>query len=62
MEAANTEMIKWNKFLGFIEEGRLRDHLLMDGVFQDAVLGRLLEPDYKKITVPILKMLVGMGL
>ena len=59
--AANTKMIKWNKFLGFIEEGRLRNHLLMDGAFQDAVFLGLLEPDYRKITVPRLKMLVGMG-
>ena len=60
--AANTKMIKWNKFLGFIEEGRLRDHLLMDGTFQDAVFLGLLEPDYREITVPRLRILVGMGL
>lgn len=49
--AENTLMIKWQKFMGMQEEGRLRNHLLLDGRFQDAVVLGLLVEEYRQKTV-----------
>lgn len=56
--ANNTKMITWNKFIGIKEEGRLRNHLFLDGKFIDAVFLGLLEPEYREITVPRLESLL----
>jgi len=56
--ANNTKMITWNKFLGMKEEGRLRNHLFLDGKLMDAVFLGLLEPEYRKITTPRLESLL----
>lgn len=56
--ADNTKMTKWNKFLGMKEEGRLRNHLYLDGRFMDAIFLGLLEPEYRSITVPRFKSLL----
>ena len=50
--ADNTLMIKWQKFLGMHEEGRLRRHYFLDGTFHDAVLLGLLVDEYRTITLP----------
>ncbi|MCZ2836534.1 GNAT family N-acetyltransferase [Modestobacter sp. VKM Ac-2985] len=57
--AENKLMLKWQKFLGMREEGRLRDHLLLDGRFQDAVLLGLLVEDYRTTTLPRMNALIA---
>jgi RimJ/RimL family protein N-acetyltransferase len=57
--AENALMIKWQKFMGMQEEGRLRDHLFLDGRFQDAVLLGLLVDDYRTTTLPRMNGLIA---
>ena len=57
--ANNTLMIKWQKFMGMKEEGRLRNHLCLDGQFQDGIFLGLLVEDYRKITLPRMKGLIA---
>ena len=57
--ATNTLMLKWQKFLGMKEEGRLRQHLLLDGTFQDAVLLGLLVEEYRTTTLPRMDVLMA---
>ena len=56
--ANNTKMTKWNKFIGLKEEGRLRNHLFIDGKFMDAIFLGLLEQEYREITVLRLESLL----
>lgn len=59
--AENTLMIKWQKYLGMKEEGRLRNHYHVNDQWQDAVcLGLLLE-EYKTISLPRMKTLINAG-
>jgi len=57
--ANNTLMVKWQKFMGMQEEGRLRNHLCQDGAFHDAVFLGLLVEDYRKVTLPRMKLLIA---
>ena len=57
--AENTLMVKWQKFLGMREEGRLRNHLFLDGRFQDAVFLGLLVEDYRTTTLPRMNALIA---
>lgn len=57
--AENTLMIKWQKFMGMREEGRLRNHLFLDGRFQDAVLFGLLVGEYRTTTMPRMDALIA---
>lgn len=57
--ANNTLMVKWQKFMGMKEEGRLRNHLCQDGAFHDAVFLGLLVEDYRKVTLPRMKLLMA---
>jgi RimJ/RimL family protein N-acetyltransferase len=59
LSAENTKMISWNKFVGMKEEGRLREHYLLNGHYQDAIFMGLIEPDYRTVTIPRLKFLIG---
>lgn len=59
--AGNPLMIKWQKYLGMQEEGRLRQHVLIDGRFQDLVLLGLMEDEYRKTALPRLNALVRAG-
>lgn len=43
----NTLMIKWQRFMGMTEEGRLRNHYFINGKFQDAVLFGMLVEEYR---------------
>ncbi|ORB01960.1 GNAT family N-acetyltransferase [Mycobacterium mantenii] len=43
----NVLMIKWQKFMGMTEEGRLRNHYFINGKFQDAVIFGLLAEEYR---------------
>jgi diamine N-acetyltransferase len=59
--ANNPMMIKWQKYLGMKEEGRLRNHLCQDGVFHDAVFLGLLVDEYRSASLPRMKALLAMG-
>ena len=56
----NTLMIKWQKYLGMKEEGRLRKHLYQkNGTFEDAICLGLLVDEYRSITLPRMNALVA---
>ena len=56
--STNTLMIKWQKFLGMKEEGRLRDHYDIGGVRQDAVCLGILKPEYEAVFLPKARVLM----
>ena len=55
----NKLMVKWQKYLGMVEEGRLREHYRLDGRVQDAVCLGLLAEEWRKVSRPRLRALVG---
>lgn len=57
----NKLMVKWQKYLGMQEEGRLRDHYFIDNQFQDAVYMGLLLSDYKTKGLPRMRTLIAAG-
>jgi diamine N-acetyltransferase len=57
----NTLMLKWQKFLGMREEGRLRQHLFINGHFQDSVMIGMLAQEYREVALPRLKMMISAG-
>jgi RimJ/RimL family protein N-acetyltransferase len=57
----NTLMIKWQKFLGMKEEGRLRRHYFINGHFQDAVLFGMLDEEYRSAALPRMNSLIKAG-
>jgi RimJ/RimL family protein N-acetyltransferase len=59
LAADNERMLRWNKYLGMREEGRQKDHYYLDGHWQDGVLVGLAEEDYRAITIPRLRALIG---
>jgi len=59
--SGNTLMIKWQRFLGMREEGRLRRHYFINGHFQDAVLLGMLEEEYRHHALPRMNSLIAAG-
>lgn len=57
----NTLMIKWQKFMGMQEEGRLRRHYFIDGHYQDAVLMGILEDEFRRVALPRLNAMIAAG-
>lgn len=58
--ANNTLMIKWQKYLGMREEGRLRNHLYQkSGLFEDAIFLGMLVEEYHKTALPRMKVLIA---
>jgi RimJ/RimL family protein N-acetyltransferase len=58
--ANNTLMIKWQKYLGMREEGRLRNHLRqINGLFEDAIYLGILVEEYRKTALPRMKVLMA---
>ena len=55
----NTLMIKWQKYLGMKEEGRLRSHYFLNGKFQDAVCLGILEDEYRRVAEPKMRALIA---
>jgi diamine N-acetyltransferase len=55
----NHLMVKWQKFLGMREEGRLRRHFHFDGRYQDAVCLGMLEEEYRTIALPRMNALIA---
>ncbi len=54
----NTLMIKWQKFMGMTEEGRLRSHYFINGKFQDAIIFGLLAEEYQAKTKLKMEVLI----
>jgi len=59
--SGNSLMVKWQIYLGMKQEGRMRDHYIFDGAFQDAVILGLLESEYRKESLPRMKALIDMA-
>lgn len=59
--ADNMLMVKWQKYLGMKEEGRMRRHHFLNGKFQDAIILGLLEEEYREVSLPRMNALVKMG-
>lgn len=57
----NVRMIKWQTYLGMTQEGRLRQHLYINGCLQDAVLFGLLDSEYRRVTLSRLNALVAVA-
>ena len=57
--ANNHLMLKWQKYLGMKEEGRLRNHLCFAGQFVDGIFVGLLLDEYRKITLPRMNVLIA---
>ena len=55
----NKLMIKWQKYLGMKEEGRLRNHYFISDKFQDAVCLGILASEYTNIALPKMKTLIS---
>lgn len=55
----NHLMLKWQKYLGMREEGRLRQHYCFDGVFLDAVVFGLLAHEYRAEARPRMCALIN---
>lgn len=58
----NHLMIKWQKYLGMIEEGRLRKHYFINGKYHDAVFMGLLKEEYLTTSLPRMKSLIALAL
>ncbi|HEY2751202.1 GNAT family protein [Phenylobacterium sp.] len=61
VEERNHLMLKWQKYLGMKEEGRLRRHFFMDGEFVDAVSLGLLAEEYRATSLPRMRSLIALG-
>lgn len=59
--SSNTLMIKWQKFMGMTEEGRLRDHVFINGKLQDSVLFGMLADEFRTKALPIMEMFIKAG-
>ena len=56
--AENRLMIKWQKFLGMKEEGRLRQHVFLLGRFMDVICLGMLEDEYRSVALPRMNALI----
>jgi RimJ/RimL family protein N-acetyltransferase len=59
--AENKRMIKWQRYLGMREEGRLRNHYRIGGRFQDAVCLGILAEEYHGQARPRMEALIAAG-
>ena len=55
----NRLMIKWQRYLGMKEEGRLRRHYLLNGEHQDAVCLGILADEYRAMARPRMEALIA---
>ena len=56
--AGNHLMVKWQKFLGMKEEGRLREHYFIDDGYQDGICLGMTEDEYRSIALPRMTALI----
>ena len=61
ISADNLLMMKWQRFMGMKEEGRLRRHYFINGHFQDAVVFGMLAEEYQQLALPRMNSLIAAG-
>lgn len=59
--AENARMLKWQKYLGMREEGRMRNHYFINNRFQDALMLGLLDEEYRQESLPRMRALMGLA-
>jgi diamine N-acetyltransferase len=59
--ADNMLMVKWQKYLGMKEEGRMRRHHFINGTFQDAIILGLLDEEYREVSLPKMNQLIKLA-
>lgn len=59
--ADNRRMVKWQRYLGMREEGRLRNHYFIGDRFQDAVCLGILAEEYRGQALPRMNSLIAAG-
>ncbi len=59
--STNGQLLKWHKYLGMKEEGRLRNHLFFDGQFFDSVCIGMLSEEFQTIALPRMNSIVRMA-
>ena len=57
--SGNPLMIKWQKYLGMKEEGRMRSHYFIDEKWQDAVVLGLLADEARTYSIPRMNALIA---
>ncbi len=57
----NKRMLKWQRYLGMREEGRLRRHYFIGGRFQDAICLGILAEEYRGQARPRMEALIAAG-
>lgn len=57
----NTLMVKWQKFLGMKEEGRMRRHYFLNGHYQDGICMGMLQDEYRTQALPRMNSLIAAG-
>lgn len=57
--SGNSLMVKWQKYLGMKEEGRMRNHYFIDGRWQDAIILGLLVDEYRTQSLPRMNALIS---
>jgi len=57
--SGNPLMIKWQKYLGMKEEGRMRNHYFINGKWQDAIILGLLADEYRNQSLPRMNALIS---
>jgi diamine N-acetyltransferase len=59
--SGNPLMLKWQRYLGMKEEGRLRRHYFLNGGFQDAICLGILAEEYRSVARPRMDALIAAG-
>ena len=55
----NSLMVKWQKYLGMKEEGRMRNHYFVNNRWQDAIILGLLVDEYRTQSLPRMNALIS---
>lgn len=58
----NSSMLKWRAYLGYKQDGVLRDHYVYDGIHKNTVAISILEDEFRKICRPKLNALINLSL
>ena len=56
----NINMIKFQKYFGFVEEGRFRKHYYINGHYQDAICFGLLANEFHKVVLVRLNKMINL--
>ena len=57
--SGNSLMVKWQKYLGMKEEGRMRNHYFVNSKWQDAIILGLLAEEYRTQSLPRMNALIS---